>query len=117
MPGVIIVLKYPKPLFLFNLEGENVSKHSVSRNCWQKIYIMTKIKLYLKRFSQNSHPIGTKLMAKLFRRGISVLISLFVFCAVCLYFPTLIGSEENEDDVTEQSFSSSALRLIGVYGG
>ena len=36
MPGVIIVLKYPKPLFLFNLEGENVSKHSVSRNCWQK---------------------------------------------------------------------------------
>jgi len=35
---------------------------------------MTKIKLHLKRFSQNSHPVGTKLMAKLFRRGISVII-------------------------------------------
>ena len=37
MPGIIIVQKYPKPLFLFNRGGENVSKHSVLRNCWQKI--------------------------------------------------------------------------------
>jgi hypothetical protein len=37
MPGIIIVLKFPKLLFLFNREGENVSKHSVLRNCWQKI--------------------------------------------------------------------------------
>ena len=32
-PGIIIDLKYPKPLFLFNWMGENVSKHSVLRNC------------------------------------------------------------------------------------
>ena len=37
MPGVIIVLKYPIPLFLFNWEGGNVSEYSDLGNCWQKI--------------------------------------------------------------------------------
>ena len=37
MPGVIIVLKYPKPLFLFNWEGKNVSEYSDLGNCWQEI--------------------------------------------------------------------------------
>jgi len=37
MPGVIIVLKYPIPLFLFNWEGGNVLEYSDLGNCWQKI--------------------------------------------------------------------------------
>jgi hypothetical protein len=36
MPGEIIVLKYPIPLFLFNWEGGNVSEYSDLGNCWQK---------------------------------------------------------------------------------
>ena len=37
MPGIIIVLKYPKLFFLFNWEGKNVSEYSDLGNCWQKI--------------------------------------------------------------------------------
>lgn len=37
MPGVIIVLKYPIPLFLFNWESGNVSKYLDFGNCWQII--------------------------------------------------------------------------------
>ena len=36
MPGIIIVLKYPKLLFLFNRDVENVSEYSVLRNCLRK---------------------------------------------------------------------------------
>jgi len=40
MPGIIIVLKYPEQLFLFNREVENISKYSALRN-------------YLRKYMQN----------------------------------------------------------------
>ena len=36
MPGISILLKYPKLLFLFNRDGENVSQNLVLRNCLRK---------------------------------------------------------------------------------
>jgi hypothetical protein len=56
MPGVIIVLKYPDPLFLFNLESETVLKHSVSRNCWQKNMQNDKNHATLKKVQRNFSP-------------------------------------------------------------
>jgi hypothetical protein len=38
MPGIIIVLKYPKLLFLFDRDDENVSENSVLRNLIVNIY-------------------------------------------------------------------------------
>jgi hypothetical protein len=45
MPGIIIVLKYPKLLFLFNRDGENVSQYSVLRNCLRKYMQMSQTML------------------------------------------------------------------------
>ena len=59
MPGIITVLKFPKLLFLFNWEGENVSKHSVLRNCWQKILRNDKNNATLKKVELKfSHVLG-----------------------------------------------------------
>ena len=56
MPGIIIVQKYPKPLFLFNRGGENVSKHSVLRNCWQIIMRNDKNNATLKKVQPKFSP-------------------------------------------------------------
>ena len=56
MPGIIIVLKFPKLLFLFNRGGENVSKHSVLRNCWQKIMRNDKIIATIKKVQPKFSP-------------------------------------------------------------
>jgi len=36
MSGINIALKYPKLLFLFNWDVENVSEYSILRNCLRK---------------------------------------------------------------------------------
>lgn len=37
MSGMTFLLKYTGLFFQFIREGENVSEHSVLRNCWQNI--------------------------------------------------------------------------------
>jgi hypothetical protein len=65
MPGIIVVLKYHKPLFLFNRASENVSKPSVPRNCSWKIMSNDKKMLNL-RGSAKIITRFVKMMAKIF---------------------------------------------------
>jgi hypothetical protein len=62
-----------RTVFLFNWDVENVSEYSVLRNKLRKYILNGKTLLNLTKFRQNFHPVWAKMMANLFRGGISAL--------------------------------------------
>jgi hypothetical protein len=54
---MIIVLKYPQLLVLFNRDVENVSEYSVLRNCLRKYLQNGRKVLNSKKFGQDLHPV------------------------------------------------------------
>jgi len=56
MSGMTFLLKYTGLFFLFKQEGENVSEHSVLRNCWQNIMRNDKYNATLKKVQPQYSP-------------------------------------------------------------
>ena len=62
--------KILRTVFLYNWDGENISEHSVLRN-YLRIHMQNgKTMLNSRKFRQNIHPLLSKMLVKLFRRGI-----------------------------------------------
>jgi len=79
-----------RTVFLFNWDGENISEHSVLRN-YLRIHMQNgKTMLNLRKFRQNIHPLLSKMLVKLFRRGISAILS-----SKCLQIDKLIIDAAN----------------------
>jgi hypothetical protein len=71
--GLFLLFKNTKANGIFELIDPNLIFDNESTNKIKMNHI--KAMLYLRKFRQNSHPVWVKMMAILFRRGISVYIT------------------------------------------